>query len=204
MFEKILNKLLSILTIANNSSYRNLYWNLRAKEIDRKWGANTGDFDTLEKIIKNNNSQTILDIGCGSGRLFKLYKSLNIPEVIAQEISVDAIKICQNRYPELNYVYELKEIKNLTYSENYFDLIISNKVLSAVLPSEINEVIKKLAFISKTIYINEPMEDDPIKESNNWFKHNYTSIISKYGFSILEEGNIVKSQSYKVYIKKVI
>ena len=117
IFDKIVNKILSILTINSNPRWRNLYWNFRAKEIDRKWGSNTGDYDTLGIIIKSYNCKRILDIGCGSGRLFELYKSLNVEYVVAQEISVDAIKTCKERYPELHYVYELKEIKNFRFTD---------------------------------------------------------------------------------------
>lgn len=130
-----------------------------------------------------------------------MYKSLNIFEVVAQDISGTAIKLCQDTFTELDYRYELKNIEELTYPENYFDLIISNKVLSAILPNKIDNTLEKLAFMGKNIYVNEVMDDDFIRSSNNWFKHNYDPIMFKLGFNVSEKGSIVKGQTWKLYQK---
>lgn len=121
--------------------------------------------------------------------------------MVAQDISAAAIRICKDTYIELNYKYELDEIENLNYPENYFDLIISNKVLSAILPSRIERTVEKLAFMGKNIYVNEVMDGDPIKKSNNWFKHNYDPLMLKNFFVVSERGQIVKNQTWKLYKK---
>lgn len=198
--ESVKLKIFEVLTISNNSYIRNLYWNLRVKEIHSKWGGGDGDYETVGKIILKTNSKTILDIGCGSGRLFKLYESLNLSEVVAQDISVAAINLCKDTY-SFDYKYELDEVENLNYPENYFDLIISNKVLSAILPSRIERMVEKLTLLGKNIYVNEVMGDDPIKNSNYWFKHNYDPLMLKNGFVVFEKGQIVKNQTWKLYKK---
>lgn len=123
---KSFNFLLRILQKIKIQFIRNIYWNLRVNDIHNMWGSSTEDYSVLKEVIELTKPEKLLDIGCGSGRCFALYESLNVKEVTAQDIASEALKLCNKRYPDIDYKYELKDIDKLCYPENYFDLIISN------------------------------------------------------------------------------
>lgn len=193
------NRLLYSLTITNNEAIRNIYWNLRAEEIHSKWGKNDSDYCVIKDIVEFVKPIKILDIGCGSGRMFPLYESLKINELVAQDISSEAIKLCKQNYPSLNFKYECKSITALDYPENYFDLIISTRVLSAVMPNKIKRTIDKLAYLSKNIYINEMADSDYSGPSTYWFKHDYDKMLNKYGYLVIKTGIIEVTENNNIY-----
>ncbi|RTY92299.1 class I SAM-dependent methyltransferase [Flavobacterium sp. GT3R68] len=190
---------------------RNFYWNLNAKNIDRNWGDKKNDFSVIEGVIKNISPKRILDIGCGSGRCFPLYKSLNIEKVFAQDVSKNAIKLCKEKHPDLECSFILMDIEKLKFEENYFDLILSTRVLAAILPDNIDRVIRKITEISLHVYINEMSDSDFMGESLYWFKHDYDTLFEKYNFkiadtgiiSVLEEGDKQFNQTWKLYKKQL-
>jgi len=203
------NIITSILLKSNNSFLRNYYWNNLAKMIDKNWGKSKSDHKVLELVLKNVNPKIILDIGCGSGRCFPLYESLKIDTIYAQDVSKVAINLSKKNHPDFKCNYLLSDIINLKFEENYFDLILSTRVLAVVLPENIGEVIKKITNISKLVYINEMSDSDFLGDSLYWFKHDYDYYFKKNNFKVQNKGTItlnndIKSnQTWKLY-KKII
>ncbi len=79
------------------------------------------------------DSDSILDIGCGNGRLYQLFtdksteftgdskpKSINF---FGQDISSELIKLAKINYPD--GVFEVSDMRNMSYTDNTFDLVIS-------------------------------------------------------------------------------
>lgn len=202
------NKIItSILLKSNNSFLRNYYWNKLAKMIDKNWGKSKKDHKVLELVLKNVNPKIILDIGCGSGRCFPLYESLKIETVYAQDVSSIALDLSKKNHPDFKCNYLLSDIINLKFEENYFDLILSSRVLAAVLPENIENVIKKITNISKLVYINEMSDSDFLGDSLYWFKHDYDYYFEKNNFQIENKGIITLdndktfNQTWKLYKK---
>jgi len=168
------------------------YWDSRVKDIDNKWGMNNNDFDVLTRLIRLHNAQKILDIGCGTGRLFPIYNQLNISEVVGQDVSIKALEIALKRYNYRNIKTTNQAICDLTFPKGYFDLIISNRTLQHIPPKEITMVIQKLAHFGEKIYINEMSESDYSGESFYIFKHDYRSIFERLDFKAVEDGYLGK------------
>ncbi|PIR06257.1 MAG: hypothetical protein COV55_04440 [Candidatus Komeilibacteria bacterium CG11_big_fil_rev_8_21_14_0_20_36_20] len=82
------------------------------------------NFDNLKKFLRNNHKITrCLDLGCGTGRLSnKLLKIAD--EVYGIDQSIEVLKIAQKKYPHLKLT--CGEVVNLTYQDNFFDLVIIN------------------------------------------------------------------------------
>lgn len=98
--KKILNKFFLILfrfSAYKFSLLRKMFWNISAKRVDNRWGRLKGDYDALESIIISITPNRILDIGCGSGRLFPLYQALGIKEVVGQDIAQSALDLARTR-----------------------------------------------------------------------------------------------------------
>ena len=176
------------------------YWNSRAKDIDNKWGMASDDFEVLARLIRSLNAQTILEVGCGTGRLFPLYSKLGIGEVVGQDVSLISLQIARQRYDYENIQTTNENIRDLAYPEGYFDLIVSNRMLQHIPPKDITMVIKKLTYIGKRIYINEMSESDFSEESFYLFKHNYKKIFEELEFKDIENGYLGK-QKWIVFSK---
>lgn len=180
---------------------RSIYWNFRAKDIHNTWGEGTEDFGVLEDVIMDVNPKRILDIGCGSGRCFKLYQQIGIPEVIAQDVSAKALQICRERYPDLEYKLIQSEILDLDYPENHFDLVLSTRVLSAIIPEDIAKTIAHLCRMSRYIYLNETSASDPTLPSSYWFIHDNATLMTKNNFELVKTG-MINQQTWHLYKKK--
>jgi glycosyltransferase involved in cell wall biosynthesis len=165
-----------------------MYWNHRAFNIDEKWGREKDDYALLRDIILSLKPQRLLDVGCGSGRLFPLYNDSEISEVVAQDISSEALKMAKDRYHFSNIKTTGQPILDLKFPMHYFDLIVSNRVLQHMPRGQIEAVIRKLTKLGKLIYINEMCDSDSADESFYLFHHNYVELFNKYGFKVIQKG----------------
>ncbi len=127
--DRICHWIFSVAAILHLPGARERYWNSRADEIDRKWGTAKDDFAALRGVIESIGPHRLLDIGCGSGRLFPLYNQLQINEVLGQDISRKALVIASKRCQSANITMTNLPILRLDYPAGYFDLIVSNRGL---------------------------------------------------------------------------
>ena len=187
-----------------DESITKFYWDLRANDIHDSWGEDPFDYATLGDVINYIKPSCILDIGCGSGRLFNLYSrlkinelfnsssSFKINEIVGQDISQMALNIAATR--NLPNVKLLNcKIEELEYEPKHFDLIISNKVLAAIPAGGIGSVMDRLCYLGKRIYINELLQEE---ENNNaqkcpyFIAHDYALLFRERDYKIDKSGSI--------------
>lgn len=153
---------------------RRIYWDVKTNGLIKKY--RTGmqakvDYPIHRAYLERMQPSRLLDIGCGSGRLFPLYNELMIPEVVGIDISPRAISKCPS-YP--NYSARVMKVEDLNFPPNYFDAVISNAVLRHVPPGpKIAQAISKIAEQSKSILLREPIAG---KESYHDFRHGYEAL----------------------------
>ena len=205
MFEKLFLRVICLISrvysrpflyLYNNSNmFRRFWWNCYAKWIHELWGEENRD-EEIFPIVEYINPKSVLEVGCGSGAVIKsLLKNTSVVDVYAQEISPKAIEMLKK---ETNInpknVFHC-DIINVTRK---IDLIISNRVMSAVPPSGIASVIKHMCSISDYIYLNELTFDRDFKESFYLYAHNYDVLMGKNNFEEYKYG-----QGWKIYKKKL-
>jgi ubiquinone/menaquinone biosynthesis C-methylase UbiE len=179
--------------------FQRLFWESATKEIYEKWGEAREDYETLSKITDKYRPVSILDVGCGTGRLFRLYQEKNINDVIGIDISEKALKLANKNFP--NVKTTRMELEDMNFGYKRFDLAICNRVLQHIPKKDIDTVIKKICFSSWMIYINELTSSDDVPETKGMFKHNYQRILNKNGFHLCEKGNIGR-QTWFLFSKK--
>lgn len=136
---------------------------------------------------------TVLDFGCGDGRLFDVYEQKKC-DVVGYDI-VDLSKIINKKLE--NYTFEWsyivgKEIKPLKFYENSFDIVACINVLIHILPSDIEMIISDIARIGKNAIFSvwENVENREIRMDSHCFNHNYRAIFENLGIEIQFYSNI--------------
>lgn len=133
-------------------------------------------FDKFE--MYTSKTATILDYGCGYGRVMnELYKK-NYHNVIGLDFSTRFVFKGQRLFPHLNI--QLNEKNTISYPDNYFDAVILFAVLTCIaedisqknLIKEIHRVLK----LGGIIYIS-----DYLIQNNKKNKDSYNKYGEKYG-----------------------
>lgn len=123
--------------------------------------------------------QTILEVGCGFGRISKLILS-NFPgiqEYLAVDMSPDQLENAK-RYVKSDIIrFRESDIQSLQ-SDKKYDLVIAVSVLLHVLPSEIDQVVSKLVSFSKMHVVNVDYYENtkPKQIAAHNFMHQYETI----------------------------
>ena len=112
------------------------------------------EFEELKKYIKDG--ERVLDLGCGNGRLFELFKNKKV-KYIGIDSSEKLIKKAKEKYG--NY-FQIAGIFSLPFSDDYFDSIwviavfhhIPSQELQLKALKEIGRVLKKNGKIIMTCW----------------------------------------------------
>ena len=123
--------------------------------------------------------QTVLEIGCGFGRISNLILS-NFPaikEYVATDMSPDQLKTANTFVKSDKIRFIESDVQSLQLDKKY-DLVIAVSVLLHILPDEIDQVMAKLAGLSATHIINvDYYEEGQIRQvASHNFLHPYEKI----------------------------
>lgn len=172
------------------------FWESQAQSIDEHWGHAEHDYEVLAGLLDTYLPRSILDVGCGSGRLFKLFSQRGILDVVGMDISSEALTLAQQRYP---FAVTIKaRVEELKFPINRFDLAVCNRVLQHIPPHAIAESVSKLCKMCKMVYVNELSGSDELSEEFYMFRHDLRSLFTSNGLVILETGSLGK-QTYHLY-----
>ena len=144
------------------------YWFKHGKTYKDEFRYNK-NFELQEKILidylKNNVSSfsSVLEVGCGFGRITKLLLSNfpNITEYLAIDLSPDQIENAKElirqgmvmKGHDPNLIFMVSDVQSFQVQKKY-DLVIASEVLMHILPSEIDEVMRKLVSMSNEHIVN--------------------------------------------------
>ena len=198
------------------------YWFERGKKYRKEFRPNKYSelqervlLDYLKNIPSSFSSfSTVLEVGCGFGRIAKLLLSNfpNILEYIAIDLSPDQI---ENAKEFVKPAIDTKEHNPLSFivsdiqsfqNERKYDLVISSEVLMHVLPSEIERVMIKIVDMSNEHIINIDWYEKktPWNAAPHNFIHQYEKIYRNmptlsnvYRIPIVKKGSWFRSLDTK-------
>jgi SAM-dependent methyltransferase len=163
------------------------YWLERGKVYKQEFQYNK-KFKLQEQMLidylkKQVSFSTVLEVGCGFGRITKLLLS-NFPEIteyVAVDLSPEQIEngkkyvLGVDKRTALRFI--VSDIQSLELDSKY-DLVIAPEVLLHILPSEIKDVIARLEGWSKRNIVNIDWyeEEVPRKAAPHNFIHQYEEI----------------------------
>ena len=166
----------------------NNFWEEQASTIHTQWGSDQHDFPVLSRLFQRYQPKTLLDVGCGSGRLFGLYTEHNINDIVGMDISEKALALAKERYPWVT-TFQGK-VEDLEFPAKRFDLAVCNRVLQHIPPRAIEAAIQKLCTLSGMVYVNELSESDQLTEEFFMFRHPYPTLFAMQQFHLVETGTI--------------
>ena len=120
-------------------------YNLIAEDFSRSRDKLWEELRFLEKYVAD--SERVLDLGCGNGRLYELFRKKNV-DYYGIDISEKLIEIAKKRYPQAKFW--AVDALNLPFFDNFFDKVISiavfhhvpSKELRARFLGEVKRVLK--------------------------------------------------------------
>ncbi len=126
-------------------------WDKIFRKEGKHYSSHLDYIDEIKKIFKRHNVKRILDLGCGAGNhLIHLAKSGF--EMYGIDISKEAIKITKQELKENNLNAKLKVghiYEKLPYEDNFFDAIISIRVIHHANIKQIRNLIGEIERILK-------------------------------------------------------
>lgn len=108
----------------------------------------------LLQQIEVNKSTKILDVGCGRGDII-LYLGRNSKEAIGVDYSREAIELANSTKKNFSNImqkkvrFEVMNIKTLSFSDNYFDVVICIDVLEHLCKNEANQALREIKRVLK-------------------------------------------------------
>lgn len=105
-------------------------YNLIASDFSRTRNRVWEELEFLEKYVYDN--EKILDVGCGNGRLYELFKERTI-DYYGVDFSEKLIEIAGKRYPQ--FKFQVADAFNLPFPDSFFDKVFSIAVFHHI-PSE--------------------------------------------------------------------
>lgn len=146
----------------------------------------------LLEYLKNISSEikTVLEIGCGFGRITKMILSNHpyVQKYTAIDLSPDQIRNAEHYVrtgidaKEINDIelsFVLSDVQSLELDERY-DLVFAAEVLMHILPSEIKNVISKLVNLSNRHVIDiDYYQENMTQLAPHNFLHQYEKIYNE-------------------------
>ncbi|MBI5949006.1 MAG: methyltransferase domain-containing protein [Chloroflexi bacterium] len=188
------------LLLLNYRRARRWYWELRTPDLHRQWNEDRSDFAVLRQIIKDREVQSLLDLGCGSGRLFPVYEEAGLKEVLGVDIAGRALALANRLHPGIPTLRSKAEDLD---PGRRFDLVVVHRVLQHLPEETLPTVVERMTQIArKAIYINEISESDHanLKGARYIFEHDYIPLFSARGWLLAERGIVPATrQTYLVF-----
>src|SRR3989338_3593108 len=100
--------------------------------------ANIGDMALKRRVLSIvkgldiNNSDSILDCGCGDGLYLKIIKELSVAAVSGFDLNSESLRLAQGYTKDMNVPLVQGRIGDLPYKDNSFGKIFSTEVLEHV------------------------------------------------------------------------
>lgn len=173
------------------------YYNENAIALSQRYeNANVSKIQsTLIKIFENSNS--LLEIGCGSARDFSFLNKNGFKNILAIDSSSEMINEAKRLHPELSKKLFYKSLFDQWFLDLSFDGIYSIATLMHLQKDELNKSIFKIynllnmngkVFISVSL-VRDDIDENGFDENGRFFlvqsEYQWLELLIKYGFKII-------------------
>lgn len=127
-----------------------------------------------------NGIESILEVGCGFGRITKLLLELpGVKRIVATDISEDQIKAARQAIDDPRVEFRCISVLDLDYARE-FDLLIASEVLMHIPPANIVQAIQNMEAASKRHVMNIDWyaPNEPLEAGGYCWQHDYSAMYS--------------------------
>jgi SAM-dependent methyltransferase len=164
-----------------------MFWERQAPRIHAEWGNSRHDIGVVGRILERYRPASVLDIGCGTGRLFNLYRAHGVREITGVDIAAAALERARSEHPDIATTQVRLQDANF---QHVFDLVVSNRVLQHIPPTDIDSVVEKLCASAHFVYLNELSDTDGDPQDHSMVRYDYQRLFGAHGWRMLERGEI--------------
>ena len=167
-------------------------WDSLALAIHDQYGYLSDDFSVLGQVVDKTEANSVLEVGCGSGRLVPVYLAHNVQTILLQDVSEQALDLCRQRFFCQEHIsYFHGDVRIIPTSASP-DLIVANRVLQHILnDGEFTKMMKYLTSIGRWFYINEAGVKEAVLLGDPYLKgRDYIQIFVDLGCRLVQEGEL--------------
>jgi glycosyltransferase involved in cell wall biosynthesis len=165
-------------------------WDSLALALHNQYGYLSHDFSVLGQVLDKTEVRSVLEVGCGSGRLVPVYLAHNVQTILLQDVSAEALDLCRQRFFCQEHIrYFHGNVRRIPISASP-DLIVANRVLQHILDErEFRETMHYLTSMGRYFYVNESMVKEAV--GNSYLKgRDYIQIFVDLGCRLVREGEL--------------
>lgn len=174
------------------------FWNNYAGKLFEQYDKENGDYAVIREIIQSNSISSCIDFGCGPGRLVPLWEELkSLDKIVLYDISDASLKIASDK---------LNDSKRYVLKNNFFEInnnpansiLISNRVLQHIPPTQLMKYVHHIADVADYVYINESITQKPGVTKNSFYLyfHDYAELFSSISYTLVQQGMIGEQHWY--------
>lgn len=161
-----------------------------------------GDLVEWIRFMASDNAwPRILDVGCGSGRLFNTLSKEGVQvDVEMVDFVLAAVKLCEEN---TGHTPKLWDGEVLPYDDNSFDVVVMMDFLLHVHPDKVAKVLAEARRVSNYyVYCNTTVWDQKSIADDTWcFSHDYDSLFE--GLTPVMSKTYPAKKELKAYLFRV-
>lgn len=158
--------------------------------------------NTLMRYLDRLKFRTILEVGCGYGRMTKLVLARfpNVVEIIAIDLSSDQIKTAKTYVNDDRVQFHVIRLQDLGIYHDRFDLVFGVSVLMHIPFQTIEKAIENMVNASSKHIVNVDWYRPFVASgrAGKSFAHDYKTLYGKFGVKKLVRLPIPKKIAYGV------
>ena len=163
--------------------------------------------NVLTREINNIYPNSVLEVGCGPGRLIDLYE--NIENIYCVDFSKTMLTRAEEKAKKLGFNkinFANMSCQNLKFTNNYFNLVLTSNVLLHIPPEDINNAISEITRVTNRYILLVEFYNKNIKkeETTSWvFHHDYPKLFKENNLKIIKSYNIPFFSQKCFVLKKI-
>lgn len=154
----------------------------------------------LDKKIRQIQPQTLLEIGCGPGRLFDLYRGIQTTCIDSSANMLERAKALCKHYGYTNITLYEMDACNMRF-DTFFDVAITSNLLLHIPHEKIDAVISGIQKYAIHVVCVEWV-DKTWHDVGNCYLHDYIHLFNKHGFTLVSSKKILFEKQMMYHFRR--